>query len=499
MNDVFYVFEGAETTYAAFSVQVAHRARALPECRGDVVALLAGHGPDFVINLFALWKAGAIPFLVSTRVPWEMAMTLMDAAGARLLITDKVESPDRGRPSLRVVSAACERESGRVRDDTTLPEPPGTGAVILHTSGTTSSPGLVRFSSTTLLASLSFEEAAWDGLWTRRDASLGWLPLYHAFGLISELLYAYRVGSRYYFSEANPRALLAKLEQEPITIFSSVPWMLEQISCMPGGLAALARLRWVVAGGAVISPELGCKLVAAGVRLVQQYGMTELGATLRGFPGGDWRDLLPVIPARYWRLEHGTGQLMVQRDCPIFGELATRDIFDCATSGGLRYRNRVDDVLVHVNGEKSNALAIERILLARAGDAIDCVVVAGSGRRRPACVVVWKQDPPTADDRDALRRAIDQANSELPRHSQLHHELVLALAPSERVRIPLSPKGTVIRTAVEDVFRKDLDELYRDAEAVNPTAGSRPASDVLGAVSSMVAKRVACANSGVQR
>jgi hypothetical protein len=50
MNDVFYVFERAETTYAAFSLQVARRARALPECRGDVVALLASHGPDFVIN-----------------------------------------------------------------------------------------------------------------------------------------------------------------------------------------------------------------------------------------------------------------------------------------------------------------------------------------------------------------------------------------------------------------------------------------------------------------
>jgi long-subunit acyl-CoA synthetase (AMP-forming) len=473
MNDVFYVFEGKETTYAAFGLQVARRARALPQCRGDVVALLTGHGPDFVINLFALWKAGAVPFLVSTRVPWEMAEDLMDAAGARLVISDKVDSipTSQGLRSRRLIPAACERENGGDPDDTTALSPPDTGEVVLHTSGTTCSPKLVRFSRTSLRASLSFEEATWDGLWTRRDTSLGWLPLYHAFGLISELLYAYRVKSRYHFSEANPRTLLAHLEQEPITLFSSVPWMLEQIISLPGGLAALARLRWIVVGGAVTSPELGQKLVGAGVHLVQQYGMTELGATLRGSPSGDWRDLLPVIPEQHWSLEDGTGQLIVQRDCPVFGELATRDLFERTASGALRYRSRIDDVLVHTNGEKTNAQAIETRVVARAGGAIDQLVVAGSGRRRPACLVLWKREPPAEEDRDALRRAIDETNKELPRQSQLHHELVLSLSPSESERIPLSPKGTVIRKAVEEVFRNDLDQLYRLTEDLKSNPG----------------------------
>jgi long-subunit acyl-CoA synthetase (AMP-forming) len=347
----------------------------------------------------------------------------------------------------------------------------------------------VRFSRTSLLASLSFEQAAWDGLWTRRDASLGWLPLYHAFGLISELLYAYRVKSRYYFSEANPRALLAQLEQEPITLFSSVPWMLEQMVRLPGGLAALARLRWVVVGGAVTSPELGQKLVAAGVGLLQQYGMTELGATLRGSPGGDWRDLWPVIPNQYWSLEGGTGQLIVHAECPISGGLATRDTFDRAASGALRYRNRFDDVLVHINGEKSNAPAIEQMVLARAGAAIDQFIVAGSGRRRPACLVVWKYETPATEDCNSLRYAIDEANKELPRHSQLHHELVLQLARSEGERIPRSPKGTVIRRAVEEVFRHDLDQLYRYAEDVK-SKSQNTAFPVAGALSSATSGEV---------
>ena len=129
----------------------------------------------------------------------------------------------------------------------------------------------------------------------------------------------------------------------------------------------------------------------------------------------------------------------------------------------LRYRSRLDDVLVHVNGEKSNALAIERMVLARAGTAVDQFVVAGSGRRRPACLVLWKHESPSAEDRVALSHR--RTNKELPRHSQLQHELVLSLSASERARIPLSPKRMVIRRAVEEIFRNDLDELYCHAEA----------------------------------
>ena len=181
---------------------------------------MAGHGPDFVINLFAVWKAGAVPFLVSTRVPWGMAADLMDAASARLLITDNpdpLRKPIGGRAFPRSISAACERENGEEPGGCRKGiEPwPDIGGVILHTSGTTGSPKLVRFNRASLLTLCPSKRTAWDGLWTHRDASLGWLPLYHAFGLISELLYAYGVKSRYYFSDANPCALLARLEQEP--------------------------------------------------------------------------------------------------------------------------------------------------------------------------------------------------------------------------------------------------------------------------------------------
>src|SRR5262245_38029105 len=130
-SDVFYVFEGSETTHAAFAREVARRACALPVCRGDVVALSAGNGPDFVINLFALWKAGAVPFLVSTRVPWAMASDLTEAANARLLITDRLEpiQINQSHPSPCVIAAACERDNSGDLCVAAAPEAPVIGGV----------------------------------------------------------------------------------------------------------------------------------------------------------------------------------------------------------------------------------------------------------------------------------------------------------------------------------------------------------------------------------
>src|SRR3954468_10980234 len=154
MNDVFYLWNGSETTYDAFTRQVAQRACALSQCKGEVVALVAGHGPDFVINLFALWKASAVPFVVSTRVPWNTAAELMKTADARILVTDNpAYINDAGSPSLTVISAAGEPDYGADDEDSNAPQLPATGDLILHTSGTTRSPKVVHFSRNSLLTS----------------------------------------------------------------------------------------------------------------------------------------------------------------------------------------------------------------------------------------------------------------------------------------------------------------------------------------------------------
>ncbi|AUX44867.1 uncharacterized protein SOCE26_063370 [Sorangium cellulosum] len=491
MSSVFYIHNQVATTYAQFGRQVHRRALSLRPWRGGVIALWADNDPDFVINLFAIWQAGAVPFLVSRRLPWTTVAALLEVAGARVLATPDVS---RCVPSpVPVIPSACGADGGGAEAAGERTEALAIGseeqelAVILHTSGTTNLPKLVRFTRENLHASLRLEEARWGGAWTAEDESLGWLPLYHAFGLISELLHGYRTRSRYHFGEANPRALLRLLEQAPVTMFSSVPWMLEQLLDLPGGAAALARLRWIVVGGAVLGEALGERLSSAGVRVVQQHGMTELGAVFRGSPGsGEWRDMTPVIPEAFWHLEQGTGQLIVHGDCPTLAgspgkDFPTRDTFLRTASGAYRYQTRLDDILVHVSGEKSNALAIEQALLGRLRGRVEHVVVVGAGRLRLACVVAWRNEP-TAEDRGALSDALAHVNAGLPGHSQLHEDLVLSLAPSSGVRLPLSPKGTVLRNRAEQELAAELEQLYGEQTPApapppgEPCPGGRPSS-----------------------
>ncbi|HZI12469.1 MAG TPA: AMP-binding protein, partial [Myxococcus sp.] len=278
MTSTFYVFNETPTSHAQFARHALLRARGLRPWKGKTVALWADNSPDFVINLFALWRVDAVPLLLSRRLPWTTAVSLLEAAGASAVLTHE---PGRCVPSpVSVLDAACGRDGEAEESGSEAPALPTIGskaqqvAVILHTSGTTHLPKLVPVTRANLHASLRLEEAHWRGLWTERDASLGWLPLFHSYGLVSELLHSYRTRSPYYFAEPNPHALLRLLERAPITRLSAVPWMLEQLMALPSGPAALARLRWVLHR---LTRDLGLDLFVGFSSVASVWGGRGLG------------------------------------------------------------------------------------------------------------------------------------------------------------------------------------------------------------------------------
>jgi thioester reductase-like protein/acyl-CoA synthetase (AMP-forming)/AMP-acid ligase II/aryl carrier-like protein len=467
-SSTFYVFDRVSTTYAQFARQVRARAAELRRWGGRPVALWAGHTPDFIINLFALWQCDATPVLLSTRLPWPTVRELLRASDAALLIASQPDLCD--DPPTAVISAACLLETGAA-DELPPPEvgPPAQEiALVLHTSGTTHLPKLVRITRANLLMSIDLFQARWADHWRSTDGSLGWLPLFHVFGLFAELLQTYSRGSRYYFaSGSNHYELLRNLQRldGQVTRLFAVPWMVQQLVDLPEGEQALRQLRQVVVGGAPLDEALGERLSAAGVRLVQAYGMTEIGSGLMGsLDGSEWRELSPVLPERYWHLDQETKQLVVHADCPTLAihprqDFVTGDIFERVAPGRYRYVNRIDDIIVHSTGEKSNALAIEHLLLARLGELVERAAVVGRGRLRLACILVFKREP-RAEDQETIRAALVSANAELPSHSQLHPELVVVLKPTEAARLPMTAKRTVARLRAERELEVELEHLY---------------------------------------
>lgn len=473
----FYVYNGVPTTYRQFGGLVRRRAEALGAVRGEVVALWADHDPDFIINLFAIWQAGAAAFLPSRRLPLTIVSTLLEEAGARFLLTPDNLGSSLGAVQVRssVCSAAAE-ETGSPNDAEELPAgAPGLDlAVILHTSGTTSIPKPVRISRDKLHASLNLIIGRWRGTWTEEDGSLGFLPLFHVFGLYNELLCCYRMKSRYHFGSGNPHQIVKALRETspPITLLMTVPWVLQQILEVPGGMDALRLLRYVVTGGAALGEDLGARLTAAGIRLVQCFGMTEIGLGMMSRLDGDWRDLRPVWPGSPMHLEDGdSGQLIVHSDCPTLSpnppqDFPTGDVFLRTSTGAYRHQSRMDEIVVHSTGEKSNAVVIERALLSRLRHLLDHVLITGTGRLHLACVVQWKSTP-AAEDRRALAQVIAQANAELPAQSRIYPTMVLSLEPGSGRRLPVTGKGTVMRKKAEQELGAEIAELY----AVAPQNG----------------------------
>lgn len=478
---VFMIYEGTPITYGQFADRVRRRATRLRPWQGSTIALWADSGPDFVVNLFAIWQVDGIPLLVSRRLPWAVAATLIRTADAGVVVT-----PDPGAcagEGLIVVSSACrddaETETDR-RLDTDLPSVGGPGkevALILHTTGTTRLPKLVRITRANLSASLDLLQQRWGETWRAEDACLGILPLYHVYGVCGVLLLTYRRGSKYVFCAAQPGDIVESLQRHgaAITRLFAVPWTLQQLLETTQGTHALRQLRYVVVGGAVLGEALGEQLTAAGIHLVQGHGMTELGTAFMGeLDGGDWRDMTPVIPPEYWHLEVGTGQLIVHADCPTLSlepprDFATGDLFCCMPAGRYRFVSRVDDILVHSTGEKSNALVIEQLLLERVGSLIETATVVGEGRLRLAAILLWRR-PATADDHQALRHGIADVNAKLPAHSRLQAQMLLHLPPEQAQRLPRTAKKTVARSKAADEFRDELDRLH--ASGACPEAGA---------------------------
>ena len=152
----------------------------------------------------------------------------------------------------------------------------------------------------------------------------------------------------------------------------------------------------------------------------------------------------PVIPANFWHLDKANGQLIIHADCPTLAlsspqDFCTGDFFYPSLEGGYCYESRTEDILVHETGEKSNALAIELMLLAEFGDLIEHVAIIGNGRLRLACVMLWKAQP-TAANYEQLLQGLTKINAGLPTHSHVQKSLLLLLLPEQGYRLPLTGK-----------------------------------------------------------
>ena len=196
---------------------------------------------------------------------------------------------ERGYHNHQIVTAAAAR-SGETEPSES------SGALIIYTSGTTGRPKGALHTHGSLAAQIGSLVSAWE--WGAGDRILHPLPLHHIHGIVNALLCPHAVGAAVEFMpKFSPNGLWARLRQgqqpggAPVTVFMGVPTMYVRLlqaldTTEPGpdrdaAVAAARALRLTVSGSAACPvPLMAAWEQVTGTRLLERYGMTEVGMAL---------------------------------------------------------------------------------------------------------------------------------------------------------------------------------------------------------------------------
>ena len=326
-----------------------------------------------------------------------------------------------------------------------LPLPNGT-ALVVPTSGSTSAPHAVVLSHAALAASTVASIAGLGCAPGERWALA--LPLRHVAGL-QVLARARALGTDVHVvaDPGDPHAIAAAATHaEHIAL---VPTQL--VRCLDAGVD-LRRFRSVLVGGGPLAPERVDEARAAGVRLVQSYGMTETcgGCVYDGRPLDGVKIDVQHVDGDSGRIRlrgpmRATGYLGASPDDATSftpdGWFVTDDIGRFAPDGTLEVLGRVD-AMINTGGVKVDPAIVETLLRDHP-TVIDAAVLAAPdaewGERVVAIVV--PRDPTAPPTLDALRAHVSatlpptHAPRELVITEQIVRDGLGKLSAAERDRL----------------------------------------------------------------
>jgi len=282
--------------YAEYGEKVEALARGLVAAGlrpGEIVAIYLPNSWEFAVTYHAATLAGAVPTLLNPAYREREVRYQLENSGAVFLITNgpNIEGISlAGLPNLRRVYATRQSAAGGeafaelLRPVTaTLPAPDQPSdralAALPYSSGTTGLPKGVMLSHHNLVANVFQLVGPHASSFSAQDHFLGFLPLYHIYGLNVLLNPALTLGATLVLMPRfNVPQLAALLVEEGITMMPTVPPALNALcqAAEAGQFPKQHRLRWVKSGAAPLAPELARRFTdLTGVLVCQGYGMTE--------------------------------------------------------------------------------------------------------------------------------------------------------------------------------------------------------------------------------
>lgn len=374
------------------------------------IAFLMPCGMPYTQVLWGIWRAGGIAVPLSSAAKQAELEHVLRTAGVRRVIVAGAPHDALGRAAISTAASCI--PAGELNRPAPAPLPkvdPSRRALIVFTSGTTSSPKGVVWSHGMLDAQIQALVSSWE--WQPTDSIPLFLPLHHIHGILNILSCALWTGACIEpFDSFDAQAVLSRVRAGAYSVFMAVPTVYAKLTqvleaCVQeekdAYRATFGAMRLMVSGSAALPASVHQQWQAMTQQvLLERYGMTEIGMALSNPMHGERRpgyvgvplpgmqiqlvtDSGTVVPGEnepgeiwargpgvfreYWNNPEATAAAFIG-DWFRTGDMAIRE------RGYYRIMGRQSVDIIKSGGYKLSALEIEHVLLSHPAIA-ECAVV----------------------------------------------------------------------------------------------------------------------------
>lgn len=249
------------------------------------IAIIGYNSIEYVITIYSLWKLGAVPVPINTRLKDDEIQSIINSSNCDIIIKDENFSNTlRGFNSIKMLFKS-DGEECNVKNEAK----PDDVAVIIHTSGSSGRPKGVETTNNNLYQSYLLATNLFN--FADRDLFLASLPFYHigGFSIINRALLS--GGTLVLPKSLKQNDIAHSLEKYNPTIVSFVPTMLKRF--IETGINPNKDLRLLFLGGGPSSDELISSALKNKWPIVKVYGSSETTAMITACSGDD----LEINPA----------------------------------------------------------------------------------------------------------------------------------------------------------------------------------------------------------